>query len=164
MSANSRMSLAVHILTWLAYNCRGTGKEAATSQRIAASVNTNPVVIRRCLGQLKDGGLVTVTHGRSGGWNLARPAADITLLDVYRSLPDEPVFGMPASAPDPECDVGAGIESALSDVYREATDALCRSLRETTLADMLRKTVPSSGEPTGAAPPPRRPDRALTRW
>jgi Rrf2 family protein len=135
------MSLAVHILTWLAYDRRGTGKEVATSQRIATSVQTNPVVIRRCLGQLKDGALVTVTHGRGGGWNLARPAADITLLDVYRALPDEPVFGMPASTPDLECDVGAGIECALSDVYRQATEALCGSLREITLADVLRRTT-----------------------
>ncbi|MFS8198388.1 Rrf2 family transcriptional regulator [Streptomyces sp. CWNU-52B] len=143
MSANSRMSLAVHILTWLAYDRRGTDKEVATSQRIATSVNTNPVVIRRCLGHLKDGGLVTVTHGRNGGWSLARAAADITLLDVYRSLPAEPVFGMPASTPDAECDVGGGIEHALSDVYQEATDALCRSLRATTLADVLRMATAS---------------------
>ncbi|MFE9725842.1 Rrf2 family transcriptional regulator [Streptomyces sp. NPDC005794] len=141
MSANSRMSLAVHILTWLAYDRRGTDNEVATSQRIAGSVDTNPVVIRRCLGQLKDAGLVTVIRGRGGGWSLARAAADITLLDVYRSLPDEPVFGMHASTPDAGCDVGAGIQSALADVYQEATDALCRSLRETTVADMLCKTM-----------------------
>ncbi|MGN9787901.1 Rrf2 family transcriptional regulator [Nonomuraea sp. ZG12] len=149
LSANSRMSLAVHVLTWLAYDRRGTDKEVATSQRIASSVNTNPVIIRRCLGQLKDAGLVTVTHGRGGGWNLARAAQDITLLDVYRSLPDEPVFGMHASTPDAECYVGAGIQSALSDVYQEATEALCRSLRETTLADVLRMTLASQAVTAG---------------
>ncbi|MET4921708.1 Rrf2 family transcriptional regulator [Streptomyces sp. PSRA5] len=122
---------------------RGSDNAVVPSQRIATSVNANPVVIRRCLGQLKDGGLVTVTHGRHGGWSLARAATDITLLDIYQSLPDERVFGMPASTPDAECDVGAGIQSALSDVYQEATDALCRSLRDTSLAGMPRKTMAS---------------------
>ncbi|MFE4216176.1 Rrf2 family transcriptional regulator [Streptomyces sp. NPDC056844] len=141
MSANSRMSLAVHILTWLAYDRRGTDKEVATSQRIATSVNTNPVVIRRCLGQLKESGLVEVTQGRNGGWNLARPAEDITLLDVYRALPEEPVFGLHASDPNAECYVGFGIQHTLSEVYQEATDALCRSLSSATVADVLRDTL-----------------------
>ncbi|GAA2338840.1 Rrf2 family transcriptional regulator [Streptomyces kunmingensis] len=141
MSANSRMSLAVHILTWLAYDRRGTAKEVATSQRIAESVNTNPVVIRRCLGQLKDGGLVEVTHGRNGGWNLARPAEEITLLHVYSALPDEPVFGLHASDPNAACHVGFGIQHALTDVYQDATEALRQSLSTTTVADVLRNTL-----------------------
>ncbi|MFB8106858.1 MULTISPECIES: Rrf2 family transcriptional regulator [unclassified Streptomyces] len=141
MSANSRMSLAVHILTWLAYDRRGTDKEVATSQRIATSVNTNPVVIRRCLGQLKEAGLVEVTHGRNGGWNLARPAETISLLDVYRALPQEPVFGMHASDPNAECYVGFGIQHALGEAYQKATDALTQSLSSTTVSDVLRSTL-----------------------
>ncbi|MBZ6102269.1 MULTISPECIES: Rrf2 family transcriptional regulator [Streptomyces] len=150
MSANSRMSLAVHILTWLAYDRRGTDKEVATSQRIATSVNTNPVVIRRCLGQLKDAGLVEVTHGRNGGWNLARPAEKISLLNVYQALPEEPIFGMHASDPNAECYVGFGIQHTLGQVYQEATEALCRSLSATTVADVLRDTLAFHSVSAGA--------------
>ncbi|MBZ6089007.1 MULTISPECIES: Rrf2 family transcriptional regulator [Streptomyces] len=141
MSANSRMSLAVHILTWLAYDRRGTDKEIATSQRIATSVNTNPVVIRRSLGQLKDHKLVTIDHGKSGGWNLARDAASITLLDVYCASSDEPVFGLHASDPDAECYVGYGIQPVLTTIYDQATEALRQSLAQVTVADVLRETL-----------------------
>ncbi|MGB3483416.1 MAG: Rrf2 family transcriptional regulator [Mycobacterium sp.] len=100
MSANSRMSLSVHVLTWIAFDRRGTDKEIATSARIATSVNTNPVVIRRCLGELRDAGLVQSTRGRDGGWALTRDAADITLLDVYLAVGCEPIFAMPAAPPE----------------------------------------------------------------
>lgn len=150
MSANSRMSLAVHVLTWLAYDRRGTDAEVGTSQQIATSVNTNPVVIRRCLGQLKDAGLVTVSHGRNGGWDLARDAASITLLDVYQAIPDEPVFGLHSSEPNPECCVGCNIQPVLTHVYDRATEALRTSLAQTSVADVLRDTLALS--PPGGTP------------
>ncbi|MFE0417301.1 MULTISPECIES: Rrf2 family transcriptional regulator [Streptomyces] len=153
MSANSRMSLAVHILTWLAYDRRGTDKETATSQRIATSVNTNPVVIRRSLGRLKDHGLVTIDHGKGGGWSLARDAASITLLDVYCASSDDPVFGLHASDPDAECYVGYGIQPVLTRIYDRATEALRQSLAQDTIADVLRETVAVYA--AGDHPPPQ---------
>ncbi|MFE7069171.1 Rrf2 family transcriptional regulator [Streptomyces sp. NPDC057620] len=157
MSANSRMSLAVHILTWLAFDRRGTDKEIATSQRIATSVNTNPVVIRRSLGRLKEYGLVTIDHGKGGGWNLSRDAASITLLDVYCASSDEPLFGLHASDPDAECYVGYGIQPVLTGIYDQATDALRQSLAKVTVADVLRDTLaahPAAGHAHQAPRPP----------
>ncbi|GAA2338832.1 Rrf2 family transcriptional regulator [Streptomyces kunmingensis] len=162
MSANSRMSLAVHILAWLACDRRGTDQETATSQHIAASVNTNPVVIRRSLGRLREHGLVTVGQGRQGGWTLTRDAASITLLDVYCAIPDEPLFGMHASAPDARCHIGYGIQTVLAGIYSRASDALRRSLTETTVADVVRETLavhaagdcpPRRSRPTEGRPP-----------
>ncbi|MBU8824767.1 Rrf2 family transcriptional regulator [Mycolicibacterium goodii] len=141
MSANSRMSLAVHVLTWIAFDRRGTDKEIATSARIATSVNTNPVVIRRCLGELRDAGLVQATRGRDGGWALTRNAAGITLLDVYLAVGGEEIFAMPAAPPDAECYVGYGIQPVLARVYDAASDALCASLKQTTIADVLRDAM-----------------------
>ena len=60
------MTLAVHVLTWIAFDRRGTDDEVGTSQRIATSVNTNPVIIRRCLGELRQVGLVQ--SSRAHGW------------------------------------------------------------------------------------------------
>ncbi|MBV9496028.1 MAG: Rrf2 family transcriptional regulator, partial [Acidobacteria bacterium] len=48
MTQSSRFATAVHILTLLA----GENEEPLTSDYIAGSVNTNPVVIRRLLGIL----------------------------------------------------------------------------------------------------------------
>ncbi len=133
--------MAVHVLAWIAFDRRGTDKEIATSQRIATSVNTNPVVIRRCLGELRAAGLVESTRGRGGGWELTRGAASITLLDVYLAVGGEEIFAMPAAPPDAECYVGYGIQPVLSRVYAEASRALCASLKGTTIADVLRDAV-----------------------
>jgi DNA-binding IscR family transcriptional regulator len=139
MSANSRMSLAVHVLTWIAFDRRGTDKEVGTSQRIATSVNTNPVVIRRCLSELRMAGLVQ--SSRSGGWALTRDASKITLLDVYNAVGDGEIFGMHSSPPDAECYVGYGIQPVLTRVYARATAALRKSLATTSIADILRDTL-----------------------
>lgn len=141
MSANSRMSVAVHVLTWIAFDRSGTDKEIATSERIATSVNTNPVVIRRSLGQLRDAGLVGSSRGRGGGWTLSRDASEITLLDVYLATGGEEVFAMPTAPPDAECYVGYGIQPVLSRVYGEAHEALRLALQKVTIADVLRDAL-----------------------
>ena len=53
MAANSQFSVAVHVLAMLA----DVGEGNVKSEYIAASVNTNAVVIRRLLGQLSQAGL-----------------------------------------------------------------------------------------------------------
>lgn len=151
MSSNSRMSLAVHVLTWIAFDRRGTDKELATSQRIATSVNTNPVVIRRCLGELRDAGLVQATRGRAGGWVLTRDAAQITLLDVYLAVGGEEIFAMPAAPPNGECYVGYGIQPVLARVYDAAANALCNTLRKTTIADVLSGAMAEYAAGAGAS-------------
>src|SRR5688500_19373399 len=83
----TRFAVAIHILLLLATEPTGQ----ATSTRLAASVSTNPVVIRRLAGQLARAGLVRIRRG-PGGAQLARPAAEITLADVWRAMP-------PASLP-----------------------------------------------------------------
>jgi DNA-binding IscR family transcriptional regulator len=132
------MTLAVHVLTWIAFDRRGTEDEVGTSQRIATSVNTNPVVIRRCLGDLREARLVE--SSRSRGWTLSRDASQITLHDVYRAVGGN-VFAMHASPPDHECHVGYGIQPVLIRAYEQATSALCESLAQTTVADILRDTL-----------------------
>lgn len=141
MATNSRMSVAVHVLAWIAFDRRGTDKEIATSERIATSVNTNPVVIRRTLGQLKAARLVNGSRGRPDGWQLARDAAHITLLDVYRATGEAEIFSLPAAPPDAQCYVGYGIQDVLAGVYSDAQQALFKELERVTIADILRDAL-----------------------
>jgi Rrf2 family protein len=140
MAANSRLTIAVHALTWLALAQR-RGYPQLSSDQVAASVNTNPVVLRRSLGDLRRAGLVSVRPGPGAGWSLARAPADITLLDVFEAVQPEPVFGLHHTEPNLECPVGRGIRPTLGHVYDDIQRTLRAELARTTIADVLRQTL-----------------------
>jgi Rrf2 family protein len=140
MSANSRLTIAVHVLTWMAL-ARGRGLSWMTSDQVAASVNTNPVIIRRSLGDLHRAALVDVRRGAGAGWSLAREPREITLLEVYDAVEREPLFAMHRTKPNLECPVGRGIRPALGRVYNEIDQSLRRELTRTSIADVLRSTL-----------------------
>jgi Rrf2 family protein len=144
MAANSRLTVAVHALAWMALAER-RGRDPLTSDQVAASVNTNPVIIRRSLGDLRRAGLVQVRHGAGAGWSLARPPDEITLLDVYEAVEREPLFGMHRTEPNLECPVGKGIRPALGVVYGGVEHAVRGELRRTSIADVLRQTLDRTG-------------------
>lgn len=140
MAANSRLTVAAHALTWIGLYQR-RGNEVATSEQIATSVNTNPVVIRRLLAELRKAGLADSRRGAGAGWTLSRDLAAITLLDVYEAIEPGPVFGLHPSTPDPECVVGHGIGPAMASVYDGVEAALRNELAKTTLEDVLRDVL-----------------------
>jgi Rrf2 family protein len=143
MAANSRMTIAVHVLAWLALAQR-RGHAVLTSDEVAASVNTNPVIIRRCLGELRRAGLVEVRHGAGAGWSLARDPAQITLLEVHDAIGPEPLFGLHRTQPNLECPVGKGIRPALSQVYGGIDQAVRRELAAVSVAQVLSGTLQES--------------------
>ena len=140
MGANSRLTIAVHALAWMALAREG-GLDRMTSDQVAASVNTNPVIIRRSLGDLHRAGLLNVRRGAGAGWSLAREPAEITLLHVYEAVEREPLFAMHRTEPNLECPVGHGIRPALDQVYGEIDQALRSELTRTSITDVLRSTL-----------------------
>ena len=140
MSANSRLTIAVHVLVWMAL-AQERGLVWMTSDQVAASVHTNPVIIRRCLGDLRQAGLVSVRHGAGAGWSLARAPAEITLLEVYDAVGQESPFGLHHTEPNLDCPVGNGIRPALGHVYGQIEQALRRELAVVSVADVLRETL-----------------------
>ncbi len=132
----TRFAVAAHILLMVAAD----GAEPSTSQRLAASINTNPVVIRRITGQLARAGLVRVRRG-PGGAELTRPPETITLEDVWRAVncgSDRPLLPLHAN-PDPRCPVGCRVHVVLGEAFGLAERALERALARTTLADLLHE-------------------------
>ena len=140
MAANSRMTIAVHALAWMALAQR-RGHTVLTSDQVAASVNTNPVIIRRSLGDLGRAGLVRVRHGAGAGWSLARAPEEITLLEVYDAVGQESPFGMHHTEPNLECPVGKGIRPALSQIYGGIEQTVRRELALVSVADVLSETL-----------------------
>lgn len=130
---NSRFSIAVHILTLLA----SMPGERVTSELIAGSIGTNPVVVRRQLALLRAAGLVASKGARGGGWELTRDPQSITLRAVRAALGAEAGFRMHRNEPSPYCVVGQHVRGVLEEVYTEADQAVMRSLDGWTVADLL---------------------------
>ncbi|GGP02039.1 Rrf2 family transcriptional regulator [Nonomuraea glycinis] len=140
MSANSRLTIAAHALTWISLYQR-QGHQVATSEQIATSANTNPVVIRRLLGELRKAGLVESRRGVGAGWSLTRELESMTLLDVYEAVEPGSLFAMHRATPDQGCVIGYGIQPAMQRVYEDIEETLRRELARVTLEDVLRDVL-----------------------
>ncbi|MDG6107704.1 Rrf2 family transcriptional regulator [Dactylosporangium aurantiacum] len=134
------MTIAAHALAWLEL-ARRQGRGVLTSEEVAASVNTNAVVVRRSLGDLRRAGLVTARRGKGAGFCLGRPAAEITLLDVWLAVSPEPLLALHHCEPNLACPVGRGIRPVLTGLYDEATDAFRTALAHWTVTDVLERTL-----------------------
>lgn len=143
MRPSTRLTVAIHILTLLADG--SADGQPMTSEYIAGSVNTNPVVIRRLLAMLREAKLVRSQGGPGGGWQLVVPAARITLRDVYRAVESDPLFPLHASTPNPRCPVGRNIQSIVSGRYEQAQRAVEKELEGTTIADLLLEVRTRAG-------------------
>ena len=134
MTQSSRFTVAIHILTLLAHG----GPEPRTSEYIAGSVNTNPVVIRRLLASLRAARLVASQSGPGGGWQLLREPEAITLGMIFQAVEGAALIPMHASEPNPRCPVGRHIQTALAGIFRGAEQALLDQLDRTTLAQLVK--------------------------
>ncbi|MCQ6560991.1 Rrf2 family transcriptional regulator [Paenibacillus mendelii] len=134
MKISSRFSIAVHILSLLAIQPSGH----STSDWIAGSVGTNPVIIRRVLGQLKKVKLVTVRAG-SGGAFLAKSLSEINLLAVYRAVDvvEEGRLFHIHEEPNPACPVGANIQAVLELLLSRAQEAMEKILADVTMEELV---------------------------
>jgi Rrf2 family protein len=131
--SNTRYTVAIHVLTLLAY----AGPEALTSDYIAGSVNTNPVVIRRILARLRAARLVRSQGGPGGGWQLLRAPEAIHLQQVLVAVGADASFPLHAASPNVQCPVGRSIQDLLTHHFRLAQEALERQLAGVTLADLV---------------------------
>ncbi|GAA5528121.1 Rrf2 family transcriptional regulator [Herpetosiphon gulosus] len=135
MSASSRFAVAVHILALLETNAN----QALSSSCIAASVNTNPVVIRRILGMLNRAGLVHTEYGADGGTRLARSAHEITLNDIYHATENCRILPLHASSPNQDCRCGRTIQPVLSTIFSHAEAAMQQVLANKSLAEVVNE-------------------------
>ena len=142
MQTDQRFAVSVHILTLLA-DSRGP----LTSEAIASSVDTHPVVIRRVMGHLRRHGLVTSRPGVKGGWQLRREPGRISLREVYQTVNHAHAHVLALHRhPDPHCPVGGRIQASLGDVFADAQQALEGSLARVTIADMLHDVRSRRGQ------------------
>lgn len=134
-----KLSDAIHILTYVEIFGRTQSKRAVavpgsgegrnvdlSSVSIASSVESNPALVRRLMSALSKAGLLTTRAG-SAEPRLARPIAQISVLDVYKAIGEGERFLKVDDKTNPACIVGGNIQGALNDVYdRVQADAEAR--------------------------------------
>lgn len=133
MRINTRFPVAVHMLALIELN----RAQPSTSELMALSIGTNPVVVRQLMSVLKRAGLIEAQSG-APGCHLAKPAEEITLLEVYRAVQkktDAPLFDFHPN-PNPECPIGRNIHAALDPPLKDAQAALERALDAHTLREV----------------------------
>ena len=134
MQFSSRFTVALHIFT-----CVDAFKDEykVTSDFLASSINTNPVIVRRLLTKLKKAGLIKVARG-PGGIEVTRPLSEISFLDVYEAIETEnkaDIFRFHES-PNPECPVGRNIHNLLDGKLVAIQTAMKNEMRKYTIADL----------------------------
>jgi Rrf2 family protein len=135
MAANSLLAGAIQILSILAWR----GDEETNSERLAKSLDTNPVVVRRILKSLQHHGLVEVKPGRHGGAALARSPSDITLEDIYKAVePDGALFVLRERG-NSRCPVNNAMSRVLPPLFGAANAAVDGVLRRTKLSSLVEK-------------------------
>ncbi len=131
MKKNSRISVAIHSLIHLSY-----AQRALTSEEIGECQNTNPVIIRRILGELKKANLVSSEKGHGGGWIISRAPKDISFEEIFEAM-KESLLPAPISLDKNEhCLVMKQIATTMDDFLEEAKVLLDQKLSKVHLSDI----------------------------
>ena len=137
MRMSATAEYAVRAMTRLASVPAGT---LVTTEEIAKSQGIPSQFLVDILSDLRTDRLVRSHRGRDGGYELARPADQISVADVLRcidgplaSVRDLGLGDLPYSGPT----------AALTDVWRALRASMRSVLEETTLADVAAGALPA---------------------
>ncbi|EFV12738.1 RrF2 family transcriptional regulator [Segniliparus rugosus] len=146
MKPNGQLPRALHTLLHLA-----SKEEPMTSERIAAHLGTNAVVVRRTMAGLREHGLVASAKGHGGGWTLARSLEKLTLFDVYRAVGSPNMFTMIRDEPDHPCMAARAVQTKLAESFDSAEALLLAAFGNITLAALRADLAhdPQSDEGVG---------------
>jgi Rrf2 family protein len=97
--------------------------------------------LRRALALLQRQGLLLAHAGQHGGYTLARPARDISLLEVVEAV-EGPLMSRECVLRDLPC--GADGDCVLHEAWNSAREALRTVLAQTPLASVTAGSVPAS--------------------
>lgn len=119
-------------MTLLAYS----PGEWHSSTVIAGSININPVLVRKELKALKNGGLIESKEGKNGGVRLSKSAKKISLADIFEAVKGSShVLNLANNVPDVSCKIGAQINEKLLAIFDDVDHAILDILKPQTLED-----------------------------
>ncbi len=142
MSDSQRFPVAAHALAYLAHAGADAPERAVSSAALAASMPTNPVVVRRVTAMLAKAGLIGTRQGAAGGAWLLAPPERITLDRVLRAVNGCAHLGCPPPGAK-GCPVGERIPVAVGAAIKAADAAAAERLSRITVADLLEAPEPA---------------------
>jgi Rrf2 family transcriptional regulator, iron-sulfur cluster assembly transcription factor len=122
---------------------RHEGGEPLRIPEIAAREGLSPEYTAKLMRGLRQGGLVASTRGATGGYRLARPAAEVSVLDALTVL-GGPLFSEAfcSAHPGNRRDCVHSTDCSVRALWRCIGAAVHQVLRGITLADMARGEQP----------------------
>lgn len=136
MKRSSRLSVALHALVHLVDK-----SEAVTSSTLAECLMTNPVVVRRVMGELRKAGIVASAKGHDGGWRLTRVPAEVSLQQVHAALGETLLLRAESDPGDTACTIVRTVDRVMSDFLADAEVLLAARLNRISLADLARSSA-----------------------
>ncbi|MDQ7776916.1 MAG: Rrf2 family transcriptional regulator [Paracoccus aminovorans] len=133
MRRDSRLSSVLHALLHMAEQ-----DGPMTSEALAQCLDTNPVVVRRTMGLLREAGLVTAGRGHAGGWRISADLQKVSLRRLHEALGEPAIFAIGNRSETPECLVEQSVNAALEGAFAEAEALLLARFADVTLADLAR--------------------------
>lgn len=131
MKRDGRLSSILHALLHMAEQ-----DGPVTSETLAQCLATNPVVVRRTMGYLREAGIVTSDRGHTGGWRIQADLDFVTLRQLHEALGEPAMFAIGNRNDKPECLVEQSVNAALEGAFAEAEALLLKRFSEITLADL----------------------------
>lgn len=131
MKRDSRLSSVLHALLHMAEQ-----EGRMTSDALAQCLGTNPVVVRRTMGFLRDAGIVQSERGHAGGWRIQADLRTVTLRQLHEALGEPAMFAIGNRHEAPECLVEQSVNAALEGAFADAEALLLQRFSDITLADL----------------------------
>ena len=133
MKISTRTEYGIRVLVTLA---RTEGGACLSLTEIARREKLPHAYLEQLVGDLRRAGLVTATRGQSGGYRLARPAAQIAMTDAVRAL-DGPLLDMPCAGPGDleRCDRPQ--PCSVHELFQRVHESLTSTLDGTSLAEVV---------------------------
>ena len=135
MQISTKFTIAIHVLAAVDF----FGKDRkVTSKFLAASIGSNPVIIRNIMSDLQNAGIIATKRG-PGGIEIVKPLDQITFYDVYEAVEKnkDHLFNFHDN-PNPACPVGRNIHDALDGRLADAQKNFENDLKRYNMADVLK--------------------------
>jgi Rrf2 family protein len=134
MKISTRTEYGIRVLVTLAR--LGEDDSCLSLTAIAKREKLPHAYLEQLVGDLRRAGLVSATRGQSGGYRLARPAADIAMADAVRAL-EGPLLEMPCAGVDDLEHCDRPQPCSVHEIFQRVYESLAGTLGATNLAEVV---------------------------